>query len=136
MARQTADPLAIMRLLSQDMSRGFRPMTARDFPPINVWQGANSVAVTAELPGVKPADLDVEVHNDMLTISGERKSPSHEGETRRRSERAFGRFGRLVRLPYRVDRDRVDARFRDGVLEIELHRPEEDLPRRIDVRAG
>ena len=80
MARPTADPLAMMQLLSQDMSRGLRPMTARDFPPINVWQGANSVAVTAELPGVKPADLEVQVKDDLLTISGERKSPSREGE--------------------------------------------------------
>ncbi|TQE98479.1 MAG: Hsp20/alpha crystallin family protein [Spiribacter salinus] len=136
MAHLHTDPFAPMRRLQQDLNRNWHMTTARDFPAVNIWQAADSVAVTAELPGVSAADIDLQVKADVLTISGARRSPSHDGEIRRHSERAFGRFGRLVRLPYRVDREKVEARFCNGILEIELHRPEEDMPRRIEVKAG
>lgn len=136
MALLQSDPFAMMRRLHEDMNRSRQLMTASGFPPVNIWQGTDSLAITAELPGVEPGDIDLQVKADALTIAGERKSPPPEGDTRRRRERAFGRFGRLVRLPYRVDPDKVEARFEHGVLEIELHRPEADKPRRIEIKAG
>jgi HSP20 family protein len=124
------DPFALMRRLQQ-------PVAARGFPSVNVWQGADSIAVTAELPGVEPADIDIQVKEDLLTISGERKPAQTEGEVAwHRRERGFGRFSRAIQLPHRVDADTVEARFQDGVLQIELHRPEADKPRRIEIKAA
>ncbi len=133
-----------MRRLQQDLDRSWQtaqpmttqPMTARGFPAVNVWQGTDSTAVTAELPGIEPADIDIQVKEDLLTIAGERKAPQEDEQTWHRRERGYGRFSRVVRLPYRVDPDKVEARFDNGVLQIELHRPEEDKPRRIDIKAA
>lgn len=126
-----ADPFALMR------GPGRIAAASPAYPAVNVWQGTDSAAVTAELPGVAPEDLDISVKNNVLTIAGERKPPEAEGDaTWLRRERAYGRFSRIVQLPFRVDRDRVEARFENGVLQIELHRPEEDKPRRIDIRAA
>jgi HSP20 family protein len=130
------DPFALMRRLSQDFDR-WQPVSTRGFPGVNIWQGTDSTAVTAELPGVEPADIDIQVKDDLLTISGERKPPQMEGEAAwHRRERGFGRFSRVIRLPYRVDAEKVEARFEDGVLQVELHRPEADKPRRIDIKAA
>lgn len=131
------DPFALMRRLQQDLNRAWQPAAGRGFPAVNIWQGADSTAVTAELPGVEPADIDIQVKEDLLTISGERKAPAADGETAwHRRERGFGRFSRVIRLPYRADPDKVEARFEHGVLQIELHRPEGDKPRRIDIKAA
>jgi HSP20 family protein len=93
--------------------------------------------LTAELPGVDPADIDISVKDDVVTISGERKPPETDDATVwHRRERAYGRFSRVVQLPYRVDPERIEARMGDGVLQIELHRPEADKPRRIRINAN
>ena len=133
------DPFALMRRLQQDLHRSWEPVqtaAGRAFPAVNVWQGTDSTAVTAELPGIDPADIDIQVKEDVLTISGARKAPAGDGWTWHRRERSHGRFSRVVRLPYRVDPDKVEARFENGVLQIELHRPEQDKPRRIEIKAA
>ena len=131
------DPLALMRRLNQESDRAGAPEAARGFPPVNIWQGADSTAVTAEVAGVQAGDIDIQVKDDLLTISGERKPPETGEDARwHRRERGYGSFSRAIQLPYRVDPDRVQARVRDGVLEIELHRPEEDKPRRIEIKAA
>jgi HSP20 family protein len=133
------DPFAMMRRLQQDLNRSAQPaqpMAGRGFPAVNIWQGADSTAVTAELPGVEPADIDIQVKEDLLTIAGERKAPQEDGQTWHRRERGYGRFSRVLRLPYRVDPGNVEARFENGVLQVELHRPDEDKPRRIEIKAA
>jgi HSP20 family protein len=131
------DPFTAMRRLQDEVNRAFAAPRAAGFPAVNIWQGTDSAALTAEIPGVEPADLEISVKEDVITIAGERKPPEvAEGTVRQRRERAYGRFSRAIRLPYRVDPDRVEARFADGVLEIELHRPEADKPRRIQIKAA
>ena len=131
------DPFALMRRMNEELDRTWAPAAAPGFPAVNIWQGVDSTAVTAELPGVQADDIDIQVKNDLLTISGERKSPeAREDSTWHLRERRYGRFSRAIRLPYRVDPERVAARFRDGVLELELYRPEEDKPRRIEIKAA
>lgn len=131
------DPLALMRRLQQDLSRPGRPTGQGAFPAVNIWQGADSMAVTAELPGIEAGDIDISVKEDLLTVAGERKAPATGDETFwHRRERGFGRFSRVIQLPFRVDPDKVEARFENGVLEVELHRPEEDKPRRIDIKSA
>jgi HSP20 family protein len=132
------DPFTMMRRLNEDLERGFPPLArSRGYPAVNVWQGQHSAAVTAELPGVEPGDIDIQVKDNVLTLSGERRPPAGaESGAWQLRERAYGRFSRVIQLPFRVDPDRVEARFHDGVLEVELHRPEEDKPRRIEIRAA
>lgn len=131
-----ADPFALMRRMSQDLDR-LTFGTARAFPALNVWQNDEAAAITAELPGVEPADIDIQVKDNVLTLSGARKAAElPEGATWHRRERAFGRFTRAIRLPFRVDPDKVDARFADGVLRVAVGRPDEDKPRRIEIKAA
>lgn len=135
------DPFAEMRRLQADMNRLFEGAGAypvpRAYPPVNLWLGDDSVVVTAELPGLSSDDINLAVREDTLTIEGERKAPTaDEGASWHRRERPFGTFSRSIELPFRVDPDRVKARFDNGVLEVELQRPKEDLPRRIAINAG
>lgn len=130
-----ADPFALMRRLSEDFGRAVS--ATRPFPALNIWQGDDAAAITAEIPGVDPAAIDISVKDDVLTISGERKAPDlPEGASWHRRERGYGRFTRAIRLPFRVDADKVEARFTDGVLRIVVGRPDEDRPRRIEIRAA
>ena len=132
------DPFAVMRRLQDEVNRVFAPpgTFAGGFPAVNLWQGSESAALTAELPGVDPADIDISVKNDIVTITGERKLAAGDDAVWHRRERAYGRFSRVIQLPYRVDPDRVEARMTDGVLQIELQRPEADRPRRVQITAN
>lgn len=127
-ARRLYDPL--------DRLFGQRPLaTASGFPAVNLWAGADSVAITAELPGVDPADVELSVKDDVLTLRGSRRPSTDASEAAwHRRERSHGQFHRLVQLPFRVDPERVEARFVDGVLEVDLQRPEADKPRRIEIK--
>ena len=133
-----SDPFALMRRMSQDMDRMFRAGAATGgFPAVNVWQNNDAAVLTAELPGVEPDDVDVTVKEGTVTLSGERKAMEPaEGAVWHRRERGFGKFSRSLRLPFRVDPDRIEARFQDGVLTIALQRPDQDKPRRIEIKAG
>lgn len=133
------DPFSEMRRLQGDMNRlfeGYRgPAAARAYPPINLWVGDDSVVVTTELPGLGRDDIDLTVREDMLTIQGERKLATNNNQVAwHRRERAHGTFSRTVELPFRIDPERVEARFQDGQLEIEMQRPEADLPRKIEIK--
>ena len=134
------DPFVELRRMQTEMSRmfsGFSATTARDFPPINILLGENGVAVTAELPGVTRDDVTISLQEDVLTLEGKRESKVQEANVNwQRRERAYGTFSRAVQLPYRVDPDKVQARFNNGVLEIELQRLEADRPKKIEIRAA
>ena len=134
------DPFVELRRMQSEMNRlfsGFSPTATRDFPPINIWLSENSVVVTAELPGVTGEDVNLSLQEDVLTLSGKREPKSQEQNVSwQRRERAYGSFSRAVQLPFRVDPDKVQARFNDGVLEIELQRLEADRPKKIEIRAA
>ncbi len=132
------DPFAELRRMQSEMNLIFSGLGAavtREFPPVNLWLGDNSVLVTAELPGVGRDDISISLLEDVLTLEGERR-PRQEGEVRwHRRERSYGSFSRTIQLPFRVDPDNVQARFDNGILEIELQRPPEDRPKKIEIRA-
>src|SRR6516162_3397546 len=134
------DPFVELRRMQSEMNRlfsGFSTTATRDFPPINIWLGENSVVVTAELPGVTGEDVNLSLQEDVLTLSGKREPKSQEQNVSwQRRERAYGSFSRAVQLPFRVDPDKVEARFNNGVLEIELQRLEADRPKKIEIRAA
>ncbi|GIX14714.1 MAG: hypothetical protein KatS3mg118_2673 [Paracoccaceae bacterium] len=94
-------------------------------------------AITAELPGVDPGDVEISVKDNVLTISGERRPPElPEGARWHRNERGFGKFTRAIRLPFPASDDSVEARMTNGVLRIAVARPEADKPRRIEIKAA
>jgi len=79
--------------------------------------------VTAELPGLEEKDVEIQVDDDVLTISGEKRSEIDDKD-RRYSERYYGRFERRIALPAEVDEDRANASFRNGVLTVTLPKTE------------
>jgi len=134
------DPFAELRRMQSEMNRlfsGFGATTAREFPPINIWLGENSVVVNTELPGITGDEVNLSLQEDVLTLSGKREpKPQQQNVEWQRRERAYGSFSRAVQLPFRVDPDKVQARFNNGVLEIELERLEADRPKKIAIRAA
>lgn len=132
------DPLDHMKSMLRDFDRSFAPATGRPrFPAVNVWQSDEVVAITAELPGVEPGEIDLHVKENVLTLSGERKAPQMpEGARWHRNERAFGKFSRQILLPFVASDDQVEARFQHGVLRILVGRPEKEKPKRIEIKAA
>lgn len=132
------DPFLEMRRMQQEMNQRLTGLTAgtvQEFPPINLWVGEDSVAVTAELPGIAADEVDLTVRENTLTLKGERESRTEdEKSVWHRRERVYGSFSRTVQLPFRVDPDKVEARFANGLLEVELHRPEADRPKKIQIK--
>jgi HSP20 family protein len=80
------------------------------------------------------SDLEIFVHGNQLSIKGERPEPPSESKTWHRQERGYGKFVRLVDLPFELDQDKVEAEFKNGVLTITLPKREESKPRRIEVK--
>ncbi len=131
-----------MDRLQREMNRLFeennptRMRRAPSFPAMNVWTSDEGLVVTAEVPGVNPEDMDISVVGETLTLTGVRKPEElKEGARYHRQERGNGNFTRSVQLPFPVDVGKVDAMFRDGVLNISLPRAEEDKPRKITVKS-
>lgn len=108
--------------------------TAGVFPAINVTQDRDNYYVRAELPGVKPTELDITAVNRTLSIAGKRTAAEEAGVSYHRRERADGEFNRSVSLPSDFDNERVDARFVHGVLTVTLPKPERVKPRQISVK--
>src|SRR5690606_2008662 len=106
-------------------------------PAINVREDGEQVTVEAELPGVRPDDVDISVENGMLTISGEKRAEQEKKEANWHVvERRYGRFERSFTLARSVDVENIHATFDDGVLRITLPKREEAKPRRIRVDVG
>ena len=104
-------------------------------PAVDLFQDKDNVIVKAELPGMKKEDIQVSLHDGVLSISGERKSEAkfEEAETYR-TERFVGRFQRALMLPTQVNAAKVAAAYKDGVLTITLPKAEEAKPKQIEVK--
>lgn len=103
-------------------------------PAVDIFETKDNVVLKAELPGVEKKDFSIEVKDNLLTLKGERK---FEKETREenyyRMERAYGSFSRSFTLPTTVDKDKVKAKFKDGVLEVTIPKTEAAKPKQINV---
>jgi HSP20 family protein len=103
-------------------------------PPVDLVEAEDHFVLKADLPGLSEGDVNIEVQDGTLTISGERKAEHEEHEKGwYRIERSFGRFSRSLTLPDGVETDRIGASFEDGVLEVRIPKPEERKPRRIEI---
>ena len=104
-------------------------------PALDLYQNNDNVIAVVELPGMRKEDIEISLHEGTLTINGERKSESSNGEKAERSERYTGKFRRSITLPARVDPNKVSATYRDGILTVTLPKAEEAKPKQIQVNA-
>jgi HSP20 family protein len=105
--------------------------------PLDVLEEEKSVIVKASLPGIKPEDIDVELHNGILTISAEQSQESEQSTGKfLRRERRWGAVSRSVALPSQVDEDAVQAELDQGVLTLRIPKSKDALPRKIRIGKG
>ena len=102
-------------------------------PPINIFEKDGDYVVITELPGVQKADLKIEVKENLLRLAGERKIVYGDSISRHRIERIPFKFDRTVKLPFRVDANKVKAEYHDGVLAVVLPQVESDKPKQIKL---
>jgi len=137
------DPRRAVSSLQEEVERAFRAAfgegggvsAAGAFSPLlDVEENDEGFTLHVELPGVAPEDVEVSLEENVLTIAGERRFyDDRDVDGFRRIERNFGRFHRAVRMPDRVDANRVGATFRDGLLRVTVPKAEDAKPRRIEV---
>jgi HSP20 family protein len=134
--RSLRDPLSLAReLLSWDPfnygTRGGQTFA----PHFEVKETGDQFVVRADLPGVAEKDVDISVHNGVLSISGHRAAEERrEGESYYVFERQYGSFSRAFALPESADAERVDARLESGVLNVTIAKKAEAKPRRIELK--
>jgi len=148
LSRESRDPFALMQ---SEMHRLFDHFfdgselapfdrTAggmANMPKVDVAETEDAVHVTAELPGLSQADVDVTLSNGNLLIRGEKKAEHEEKQKNyHRIERSYGSFHRSIPLPAEVDRDKVEASFKDGVLNVVLPKAAAAVGKKISVRTG
>ncbi len=104
-----------------------------EFPLVNLYEGDDEVEVQAVIPGLASDQVNIELADNSLIIEGEKKE-DYTDEPYMRRERQFGTFKRSIKLPYRVDPEKVKAELQDGILTIRLEKSEEARPRRIAIR--
>ena len=134
--RPTArDPYSLAReLLSWDPFFGGRPASAFS-PSFEVKETNDSFVLRADVPGVEEKDLDVAVHNGVLTVSGSRQGEERrEGESFAIYERQYGSFSRSFALPDMADGERIDAKLTNGVLSLTIPKKAEAKPRKIEIK--
>ncbi len=121
---------------NQQTGRGNGTMR-RWLPPMDLVEAADQYVLRADLPGLSDGDVNVQLEDNMLTISGERKAEhERQQEGYYRLERAFGAFSRSLTLPEGVDPDGVQAHFDRGVLEIRIPKPEQKKPKTVQITLG
>jgi HSP20 family protein len=128
--REDENPFSILRRemdsLFDNFFRGFdtEPFESRMgafSPKVDVTEDDKEIKISAELPGMDEKDIDVSLQNDMLTIKGEKKEEKEDkGKDYYRMERSYGSFSRTIPLPVDVETDKVEAKFKKGVLSITL----------------
>jgi HSP20 family protein len=137
-----------MNRLFDDVFRGFgAPALANAgaagmgnllMPQMDVRETENEIRIGVEMPGVAPDEVEIQLDDDVLTIRGEKRIERRdERENAHFTERAYGTFQRVLRLPFKVDPNQVQARFDNGVLTVTLPKPRgQEASRRISVQSG
>jgi HSP20 family protein len=106
-------------------------------PAVDIYEHEGNLVLKAELPGIDPKDVDVQVENNVLTLRGERKFDSEvKREEYHRVERAYGTFSRSFTLPNVIDTGKIKAEFKEGVLRVTLPQREEAKPKQISIAVG
>jgi HSP20 family protein len=140
------EPAAELNTIQNEMNRLFNTFfdqpaptsTARRWlPPMDLLETAEHYVLRADLPGLSDGDVNVQLQDNVLTVSGERNAEhEQQQEGYHRLQRAFGAFSRSLTLPDGVDPDAVQAHFDRGVLEIKIPKPEQRKPRQVQIKLG
>ena len=142
-SRRFSSSFADLEGMRRQMERLFETYSDRSpgragagvFPAVNITEEADAYYLSAELPGVNSADLDLNITANQVTLAGERKISEETEDARyHRREREAGRFSRAVALPGDIDPDNVKARMVDGVLTVAIAKAEKTKPRQIAVQ--
>ena len=111
--------------------------TAAWVPPVDVLEEKDGIRIMAELPGVKPEDVNISLEGNVLTIHGTKQQLAEEHTERvHRYERAYGAFERTFTLPATVDANAIKAQYQNGVLTVTLPKEEKAKPRQIPVESS
>jgi HSP20 family protein len=145
LTRRPADSLFALRRLNTMLDDAFAnwpslgengSVTSAWVPAVDITENKETVRITTELPGVQPEDVKLSVENNVLTIRGEKRSTHEEKNDRmHRYERQYGSFERTFSLPGTVDVDRIEARYDNGVLTVEMPKVERAKPKQIEIKA-
>ena len=135
------DPVSNLLALQSDLERflrnpgyGLGVSASGGFPPVNIFDAGDGVAVIAEIPGVDPKNISVSGQGHTLTIHGERRRESStEAIGYHRRERSFGEFSRSIQLPEQLDIDKAGASYDAGILTVKIPKAEAAKPRQIAV---
>jgi|ERR1043166_1269667 HSP20 family protein len=106
-------------------------------PTVDLYEDRDHLVLKAEIPGMKKEDIEISLHGDVLTLSGERKEEEEwEKAETYRAERFLGKFQRTFTLPVTVDASKVQASYKDGILTVTLPKAEEAKPKQIEVKVA
>ena len=122
-----------LRSLYEDFDRPAGRVPAA-YPPVNLFDAGSNLVIEADLPGLTEKDVALTVHEDVLTVRGERKAELPQGYSAHRRERAPIQFSRSFALPCKVDLEKTTASLKDGVLTITMAKAPEAQPRQIQVQ--
>ncbi|MFP3998953.1 MAG: Hsp20/alpha crystallin family protein [Desulfosalsimonas sp.] len=121
--------------LAGQVDTGYRIARAGVFPLINLTETKEAYILRAELPGLSAKDLDIQTTGRNLTISGERKIETDQNATYHRREREAGRFSRALTLPGDIDRDKIEASLKNGVLTVTAPKSEKAKAKQIEIKS-
>jgi HSP20 family protein len=134
------DPFRELMRLRNEMNRlfsGFSYPFEEVYPLVNIWMNEEGAIVTAELPGINMDKLDISILNDTVTISGSREDEEKKVEDNyHRKERMVGKFSRTLQLPFKINGDKVEARYERGILKLILPREEAEKPKKITIKSN
>lgn len=129
--------LGLQRALDETMrgnGLGMDTTTSRGaFPPVNIFQQSDNYVVVTEIPGIRREDLDVQVKQNKVRLSGKKTIGYGENVSLHRRERDYGTFDRTITVPFEIDADKVRAEYRNGILALWVPRSEADKPRSISI---
>ena len=136
------EPWTLLEQMRREMDRAMDTRTAEGssvatsdwVPAVDIKEESDSFVIVADIPGVDPKDIEVNMDNGMLTIKGEKESEKkEEREGYKRVERSYGSFYRRFSLPDTADPEKITAKSNNGVLEVRIEKQEQVQPRKISV---
>lgn len=117
-----------------DMFKEERPTLNKSFrPSINFVENETSFELTAEIPGVEKEHVSINIENEILRLSGERKAPEKKSKVHVQESR-FGKFERIIQLPKRSNVSQIEAVQKDGVLTVTIPKQQDTLPKTIEIK--
>ena len=132
------NPWNELQSLTRQLDELFSPteqQRRREFPAVNIWSEEDQSVLTAELPGINPAELEITCRDNTVTLKGVRHGYSQSAEDKfLRRERRSGSFQRSFTLPFKVDEEKISAEYKHGIVSVILPRREKPEIRNIEIK--